>query len=50
LPAVQQFDFTDAERAALIAVLRRIVDADPEPSSIQIQTLRGILDRLHAAR
>ncbi len=47
--AVQQFELSDAERAALIAVLRRIVDADPDPTSIQMRLLRAILERLHAA-
>ena len=39
-------DFTDAERAALIAELRRIISADPFPLSQRIKLLRAILDKL----
>jgi hypothetical protein len=39
-------DFTDAERAALIAELKRIIAADPFPLSPRIRTLRAILDKL----
>ena len=42
----QPLHLTDGERAALIAVLRRLIDFDPEPLSPQIQVLRAILERL----
>ena len=41
-----QIDLDDNERAALIAVLRRLVDFDPQPLSPQSRTLKAVLDRL----
>jgi len=41
-----QIELNDNERAALVAVLRRLVERDPEPLSSQRQTLQAILDRL----
>ena len=41
-----QIDLADNERATLIAVLRRLVDFDPQPLSAQSQTLKAILNRL----
>jgi hypothetical protein len=43
---MQRLDLTDNERAILIAVLRRLVDFDPQPRSPQIQALKAILERL----
>ena len=37
---------SDNERAILITVLRRLVDFDPQPLSLQIQVLKAILERL----
>ena len=39
---MQALDLTDNERAVLIAMLRRLVDLEPEPSA---QTLKTILER-----
>ena len=40
------FDLDDAEKAALIAEVKRIIAADPFPLSPRVRTLRGILDKL----
>jgi hypothetical protein len=45
---MQQVDITEAERAALIVALRRLIATDPDPLSPSTQTLKAILERLHA--
>jgi len=39
-------DLTDDERRELIALLRRVIAADPFPLSPRVRLLRGILDKL----
>jgi hypothetical protein len=48
LAAMPPDDFTDAERAALIAELKQIIAADPFPLSPRIRMLRAILEKLEA--
>jgi hypothetical protein len=44
MPATPELD--DAEKAALIAELRRIISADPFPLSPRIRMQRAILEKL----
>jgi hypothetical protein len=39
-------DFTDGEKAALIALLKQTIFGDPFPLSPRVQRLRGILAKL----
>jgi hypothetical protein len=41
---------TDDEKAALVALLRRTIDADRFPLSPRIRLLRGILEKLEGSR
>jgi hypothetical protein len=44
MPAAIELD--DAEKAALVELLKQAIAADPFPLSPRVRTLRGILDKL----